>query len=190
MAHSHPRFIISEDGALKLLDLFHNTIVIKNTKENGKIIIDLSSIIEIIPKKESKDEVSMTYISNGLKKTKIFFCQDRLYLLHKIITMKDRSSKIISDYSIETFKCYLMINMDEKKKLILKKIGKYLSESKEGKSQVINNQNIKINDYKVYCTLYRTYMSTTQLSNKELKNYYIDMNQIIKIKIKDDIFQL
>jgi len=190
MAHSHPRFIISEDGALKLLDLFHNTIVIKNTKENGKIIIDLSSIIEIIPKKENLDEISMTYISNGQKKTKIFFCQDRLYLLHKIITMKDRSSKIISDYSIETFKCYLMINMDEKKKVILKKIGKYLSESKDSKNQVINSQNIKINDYKVYCTLYRTYMSTTQLSNKELKNYYIDMNQITKIKIKDDIYGL
>ena len=190
MAHSHPRFIISEDGALKLLDLFHNTIVIKNTKENGKIIIDLSSIIEIIPKKENKDEVSMTYISNGIQKTKIFFCQDRLYLLHKIITMKDRSSKIISDYSIETFKCYLMINMDEKKKLLLKKIGKYLSESKDAKNQLINSQNMKINDYKVYCTLYRTYMSTTQLSNKELKNYYIDMNQIIKIKIKDDIYGL
>lgn len=73
MAHSHPRFIITEDGTLKLLDLFHNTIVIKNTKENGKIIIDLSSIIEIIPKKESKDEVSMTYISNGLKKNKNIF---------------------------------------------------------------------------------------------------------------------
>ena len=192
MAHSHPRFIISEDGAIKLLDLLHNTIVIKNTKENGKIIIDLSSITEIIPIKENKDEVLMTYISNGLKKTHKFFCQDRLYLLHKIITMKDRSSKIISDYSIETFKCYLMNNMDEKKKMILKKIGKYLSSEnqKDPKNPQINNQNIKINDYKVYCTLYRTYMSTTQLTNKELRNYYIDLNQIKKFIVTDDIYGL
>ena len=124
MAYSHPRYIIYEDGAFKLLDLFHNTLVIKNTKENGKIIIDLSSIIEIIPIKKNKEEVSMTYTSNGENKTTTFTCQNRLLLLNKIITMKDRCSKIISDYSIETFKCYLMINLDEKKKNYFKKNGK------------------------------------------------------------------
>ena len=158
---SNSRFIICEDGTFKLLDLFHNSIVIKNTKENGKIIIDLSSITEIIPIKENKDEILMRYISNGIQKTHHFFCQDRLFLLNKIITMKDRSSKIISDYSIETFKCYLMINMDEKKKVILKKIGKLLSENIKPDTKnpiMLNNQNFKINDYIVFCTLYRTYM--------------------------------
>ena len=192
MSYSHPRFIISEDGTYKLLDLFRNTIVIKNTKENGKIIIDLSSITEIIPIKQDKDEISMTYIANGQKKTQNFKCQDRLILLNKILTMKDRTSKIISDYSIETFKCYLMINMDEKKKMILKTIGKLLSENSknEGKNIGMNNPNFKINDYKVYCTLYRTYMSSIQLINKELKNYYIDLHQIIKIKIAEDVSAL
>ena len=98
--HPHPRYIIYEDGAFKLLDLYHNTIVIKNTKENGKLIIDLSSITEIIPIRENKEEVSMTYTSNGQNKTTHFTCQNRLLLLNKIITMKDRCSKIISDYSI------------------------------------------------------------------------------------------
>ena len=116
MSYSHPRFIISEDNTYKLLDLFRNTILIKNTRENGKIIIDLSSITEIKPIENTQDEISMTYIANGQKKTQIFKCPDRLILLNKILTMKDRSSKIISDYSIETFKCYQMINMDEKKK--------------------------------------------------------------------------
>jgi len=192
MSYSHPRFIICEDGAFKLLDIYHNTIVIKNTKENGKIIIDLSSITEIIPIRENKEEVSVTYISNGLKKTTHFTCQNRLLLLNKIITMKDRSSKIISDYSIETFKCYLMINLDEKKKIILKKIGKLLSDNlkTENKNVSKNSPTFKINDFKVYCTLYRTYMSSTQLTNKELKNYYIDLNQIIKIKIAEDIYAL
>jgi hypothetical protein len=123
---SNSRFIICEDGEFKILDLYHNTIVIKNTKENGKIIIDLASIVQISPIKENQDEISMTYISNGEKKIQNFFCQDRLYLLNKIITMKDRSSKIISDYSIETFKCYLMINMDEKKKDNFKKNRKII----------------------------------------------------------------
>ena len=189
---SNSRFIICEDGTFKLLDLFHNYIVIKNTKENGKIIIDLSSITEIIPIKDNNDEILMRFISNGIKKTHHFFCQDRLYLLNKIITMKDRSSKIISDYSIETFKCYLMINMDEKKKVILKKIGKLLSENikPDTKNPTLNNQNLKINDYIVFCTLYRTYMCSTQLTNKELKNYYMELKQIIKIKIIGDIYAL
>ena len=190
---SNSRFIICEDGTFKLLDLFHNSIVIKNTKENGKIIIDLSSITEIIPIKENKDEILMRYISNGIQKTHHFFCQDRLFLLNKIITMKDRSSKIISDYSIETFKCYLMINMDEKKKVILKKIGKLLSENIKPDTKnpiMLNNQNFKINDYIVFCTLYRTYMCSTQLTNKELKNYYIELKNIIKIKVIGDIYAL
>ena len=189
---SNSRFIIREDGAFKILDLYQNTIVIKNTKENGKIIIDLASIVEISPIKEKQDEISMTYISNGSKKTQNFFCQDRLFLLNKIITMKDRSSKIISDYSIETFKCYLMINMDEKKKLILRKIGKLLSENVklDAKSQASNNLNFKINDFIVFCTLYRTYISSTQLTNKELKNYYIELKQIMKIKVAGDIYAL
>ena len=190
MSYSHPRFIISEDNTYKLLDLFRNTILIKNTRENGKIIIDLSSITEIKPIENTQDEISMTYIANGQKKTQIFKCPDRLILLNKILTMKDRSSKIISDYSIETFKCYQMINMDEKKKKILKKIGKLLSEGakEDVKNLGVNSPNI--NDYKVYCTLYRTYISSIQLLNKELKNYYIDLSQIIKIKIADDVSAL
>ena len=191
-SHPHPRYIIYEDGVSKLLDLLHNTIVIKNTKENGKLIIDLSSITEIMPIKENKEEVSMTYISNGQKKTTLFTCKNRLLLLNKIITMKDRCSKIISDYSIETFKCYLMINLDEKKKIILKKMVKLLSDNlkSENKNASINSPTFKINDFKVFCTLYRTYMSSTQLSNKELKNYYIDLNKIIKIKLAEDIYAL
>ena len=192
MSYSHPRFFIKEGNSYKILELFHNSIVIKNTKENEKIIIDLSSIKEIVPNKEKPNEIIISYSSNGEENKDIFTCQDRLNLLNKILTAKDRSSKIISDYSIETFKCYLMINMDEKKKSILKKIGKIMSENSknEGKNLMINSPNFKIADYKVYCTLYRTYMSSSQLTNKELKNYYKDLNQIIKIKIAEDIYAL
>ena len=189
---SHPNFCICEDGAYKILELFHKTMVIQNTRENGKVIIDLSSITDISPDINSKTGVSLKYTSNGSTTTQNFSCDDRLNLLSDIITMKDRSSKIISDYSIETFKCYLMTNMDDIKKIILKKIGKILSENAklDSKNMAINSPTFKVSDYKVYCTLYRTYMSSSQLTNKELKTYYKDLSQIIKIKIAEDIYAL
>ena len=100
------RFNINEGQLFKTLDLFHNNIVIKDENANDKIIIDFSSIIEIIPVKGSKTDISMKYYSNGIIETSVFSSSDRDNLLSKLITMKDRSSKIISDYSIETFKCY------------------------------------------------------------------------------------
>ena len=62
----YQRFNIKEDDTLKTLDLFHSNIVIQNESEN-KIIIDLSSIIEIVPVKGDKKQVSMKYYSNGIK---------------------------------------------------------------------------------------------------------------------------
>ena len=125
-------FEINETENLKTLCLFHNSIVIKDDGENDKIIIDLSNIIEIYPKKENKKEVIMKYNSNGLEDTLIFYSDNRDALLSRIITMKDRSSKIISDYSIETFKCYNLIRIDTK---LLKEIGQKLYEISQGKAK-------------------------------------------------------
>ena len=48
----------------------------------------------------------MKYNYNGTEKGIRFSCDERGNLLSRVITIKDRSSKFISDYSIETFKCY------------------------------------------------------------------------------------
>ena len=45
----------------------------------------------------------MKYNYNGTEKVIRFSCDERGNLLSRVITMK--SSKFISDYSIETFKC-------------------------------------------------------------------------------------
>ena len=149
------RFNINEGQLFKTLDLFHNNIVIKDENANDKIIIDFSSIIEIIPVKGSKTDISMKYYSNGIIETSVFSSSDRDNLLSKLITMKDRSSKIISDYSIETFKCYNLTRIDSE---LLKKIGQKLYEDSKGisKNNELNNKNSNLNDNIAFCTLYRT----------------------------------
>ena len=181
-------FEINETENLKTLCLFHNSIVIKDDGENDKIIIDLSNIIEIYPKKENKKEVIMKYNSNGLEDTLIFYSDNRDALLSRIITMKDRSSKIISDYSIETFKCYNLIRIDTK---LLKEIGQKLYEISQGKAKKNTLNSIsELNKKIAFCTLYRTYSVINKLSDKELKTYYVDLSKIIKIKIAPNIYGL
>ena len=183
------RFNINEGQLFKTLDLFHNNIVIKDENANDKIIIDFSSIIEIIPVKGSKTDISMKYYSNGIIETSVFSSSDRDNLLSKLITMKDRSSKIISDYSIETFKCYNLTRIDSE---LLKKIGQKLYEDSKGisKKNELNNKNSNLNDNIAFCTLYRTYSVINKLSSKELKNYYINLSKITKIQIASNIFGL
>ena len=198
MTHYYQRYNIKEDNTLKTLVLQHSNIVIKNEEENDKLIIALSSIVEIKPvkEKENKTDISMIYNSNGINKSLIFSCEERSSLLSKLITLKDRNSKIISDYSIETFKCYLIINMDIQKKLLLKKIGQKLSDdmnknkNKNKKKESLNNENNDLNKYIAFCTLYRTYWVANQLSSKEIKNYYVAINKIIKIQIVPNIYGL
>ena len=187
-AISGSNFEINETENLKTLCLFHNSIVIKDDGENDKIIIDLSNIIEIYPKKENKKEVIMKYNSNGLEDTLIFYSDNRDALLSRIITMKDRSSKIISDYSIETFKCYNLIRIDTK---LLKEIGQKLYEISQGKAKKNTLNSIsELNKKIAFCTLYRTYSVINKLSDKELKTYYVDLSKIIKIKIAPNIYGL
>ena len=57
----------------------------------------------------------MKYNYNGTEKVIRFSCDERGNLLSRVITMK--SSKFISDYSIETFKCN---NLKEKQKKTFK----------------------------------------------------------------------
>ena len=198
MTHYYQRYNIKEDNTFKTLVLQHSNIVIKNEEENDKLIIALSSIVEIKPvkEKENKTDISMIYNSNGINKSLIFSCEERSSLLSKLITLKDRNSKIISDYSIETFKCYLIINMDIQKKLLLKKIGQKLSDdmnknkNKNKKKESLNNENNDLNKYIAFCTLYRTYWVANQLSSKEIKNYYVAINKIIKIQIVPNIYGL
>ena len=188
------RFPIKEDNAFKTLDLHHSNIEIKNEKENGKLIIALSSIIEIMPVKESQTEIKMIYNSNGNNKPLIFSCEERSNLLSKVIGMKDKNSKIISDYSIETFKCYLIINMDTQKKILLKDIGQKLADNMNNKNDInkesLNKANADLNQYIKYCTLYRTYWVANQLSYKEIKNNYVSIQKIIKIQIVPGVYEI
>ena len=182
------RFDITEGKTLKILDLFTTYIEIKNEKENGKIIIDLSSIIEIIPVEGTVKDISMKYNSNGTEKVTRFSCDERGNLLSRVITMKDRSSKFISDYSIETFKCYNLFILNSQ---ILKDIGQKLSENMKGKSKSkpINTSN-PLNKYIAFCTLYRTYSVVNQLNSKELKTYYVKLEKIIRIQVAPNIYGL
>ena len=68
--------------------------------------------------------------------------------------MKDRASKFISEYSIETFKCYNLMNIDEQ---LLKKIGEQLSQNNKDKMKTnsLNSENT-LNKYIAFYTLYRT----------------------------------
>ena len=182
----YQRFNIKEDDTLKTLDLFHNNIVIQNESEN-KIIIDLSSIIEIVPVKGDKKQVSMKYYSNGIKNTLIFSTDDRDSLLSKVITMKDRVSKIISDYSIETFKCYNLIKIDSQ---LLTEIGQKLYEISQGKSTKLSLKNPNLNEHIAFFTLYRTYSVINKLSSKEIKIYYINLSKILKMQIAPNIYGL
>ena len=182
----YQRFNIKEDDTLKTLDLFHSNIVIQNESEN-KIIIDLSSIIEIVPVKENKKQVSMKYYSNGIKNTLIFSTDDRDSLLSKVITMKDRASKIISDYSIETFKCYNLIKIDSQ---LLREIGQKLYAKSQEKDKKNSLKNTKLNEHIAFLTLYRTYSVINKLSSKELKIYYINLYKIIKMQITSNIYGL
>ena len=186
-AISGSNFEINETENLKTLCLFHNSIVIKDDGENDKIIIDLSNIIEIIPKKGSKKEAIIKYNSNGFEDTLIFSSDNRDGLLSRIITMKDRSSKIISDYSIETFKCYNLIRIDS---FLLKEIGQKLYEVSQGKAKKSSLNIPELNKKIAFCTLYRTYSVINKLSDKELKTYYVNLSKIIKIKIADNIYGL
>ena len=182
----YQRFNIYEDDNLQTLDLFRNRIIIKNENEN-KLIIELSSIIEIVPVKENKKEFSIKYYSNGIKNVDIYSSDDRDELLSKIITMKDRSSKIISDYSIETFKCYNLIMLNSE---LLKEIGKKLYEVNKGKEKKKSLSNSKFVQYIAFCTLYRTYSVINKLSSQELKIYYNNLSKIIKMQIVSDIYGL
>ena len=182
----YQRFNIKEDDTLKTLDLFHSNIVIQNESEN-KIIIDLSSIIEIVPVKENKKQVTMKYYSNGIKNTLIFSTDDRDSLLSKVITMKDRASKIISDYSIETFKCYNLIKIDSQ---LLREIGQKLYAKSQEKDKKNSLKNTKLNEHIAFLTLYRTYSVINKLSSKELKIYYINLYKIIKMQITSNIYGL
>ena len=182
----YQRFNIKEDDNLKTLDLFHNNIVIQNESDN-KIIIDLSSIIEIAPVKGDKKQVSMKYYSNGIKNTLIFSTDDRDSLLSKVITMKDRVSKIISDYSIETFKCYNLIKIDSQ---LLTEIGQKLYENSQRKSTKLSLKNPNLNEHIAFFTLYRTYSVINKLSSKEIKIYYINLSKILKMQIAPNIYGL
>ena len=92
MKNYHHRFDIIEGKTLKIQDLFTSNIEIKNEKENGKIIIDISSIIEIIPVDGAIKDISMKYNYNGTEKVIRFSCEERGNLLSRVITMKDRLS--------------------------------------------------------------------------------------------------
>ena len=188
MKNYHHRFDINEGKTLKILDLFTSYIEIKNEKENGKIIIDLSSIIEIIPVDGTIKDISMKYNYNGTEKVMRFSCDERGNLLSRVITMKDRSSKFISDYSIETFKCYNLFILNSQ---TLKEIGQKLSEKIKGKpkEKTLNTAN-PLNKHIAFCTLYRTYSVVNQLNNKELKTYYIKLEKIIRIQVAPNIYGL
>ena len=180
-------FEINEAENLKNLCLFHNRIVIKDDGENDKIIIDLSNIIEIIPKKENKKEIMIKYYSNCKEDSLIFYSDNRDALLSRIITMKDRSSKIISDYSIETFKCFNLIRIDSQ---LLKEIGQKLYEISQGNTKK-NSLNIsELNKNIAICTLYRTYLVINKQSDKELNTYYVYLSKITRIKIAPNIYGL
>ena len=189
MKNYHHRFDIFEGKTFKILDLFTSYIEIKNEKENGKIIIDLSSIIEIIPVDGTIKDISMKYNYNGTEKVMRFSCDERGNLLSRVITMKDRSSKFISDYSIETFKCYNLLFILNSQ--TLKDIGQKLSEKIKGKSneKPLNTEN-PLNKYIAFYTLYRTYSVVNQLNNKELKTYYIKLEKIIRIQFVPNIYGL
>ena len=188
MKNYHHRFDIFDGKTLKILDLFTSYIEIKNEKENGKIIIDLSSIIEIIPVEGTPKDISMKYNYHGTEKVTRFSCDERGNLLSRVITMKDRSSKFISDYSIETFKCYNLFNL---KSQTLKDIGQKLSIRIKGKSkEKILITDSSLNKYIGFCTLYRTYSVINQLNNKELKTYYIKLEKIIRIQFVPNIYGL
>ena len=189
MKNYHHRFDIFEGKTFKILDLFTSYIEIKNEKENGKIIIDLSSIIEIVPVVGTIKDISMKYNYNGTEKVMRFSCGERGNLLSRVITMKDRSSKFISDYSIETFKCYNLLFILNSQ--TLKDIGQKLSEKIKGKSneKPLNTEN-PLNKYIAFYTLYRTYSVVNQLNNKELKTYYIKLEKIIRIQVAPNIYGL
>ena len=179
---------LKEDDTLKITDIFENSIVIKDEKVHGKIIIDLSSIIEINPVKGNENKISLIYHSNGMKKTTTPYCEDRGNILSRIYTMKDRASKFISEYSIETFKCYNLMNIDEQ---LLKKIGEQLSQNNKDKMKTnsLNSENT-LNKYIAFYTLYRTYSVINQITNKELKTYYIKLVKIIRIEVAKNIYGL
>ena len=182
----YQRFNIYDDKIFKTLDLYRNRIVINNENEN-KLIIELSSIIETLPVKENKKQFSIKYYSNGIKNVDIYSSDDRDNLLSNIITMKDKSSKIISDYSIETFKCYNLIILNSQ---LLKEIGQKLYEVSQGKDKKKSLSNSKLIQYVSFCTLYRTYSVINKLSSQELKTYYINLSKIIKIQIAPNIYGL
>ena len=188
MKNYHHRFDIFDGKTLKILDLFTSYIEIKNEKENGKIIIDLSSIIEIIPVEGTPKDISMKYNYHGTEKVIRFSCDERGNLLSRVITMKDRTSKFISDYSIETFKCYNLFNLKSEP---MKDIRQKLFEKTKGKSKekLLISDN-SLNKYIGFCTLYRTYAVINQLNNKELKTYYIKLEKIIKIQFVPNIYGL
>ena len=85
--------------------------------------------------------------------------------------MKDRLSKFIFDYSIETFKSYNLFILNSQS---LKDIGLKLSEKIKGKTKEkpLNTAN-PLNKHIAFCILYRTYSVVNQLNNNELKTYYI-----------------
>jgi len=185
MKSNHHRFTIYQGDTIKIFDLYSTFIEIINETENGKIIIDLSNILEIIPVEKSQTDISLKYNSETL----LFSCKDRGNLLSRVITMKDRCSKFISDYSIETFKCYNLINLDIQ---VLQDIGRKLSENIKGKQKKqpsLNSEN-SLNKYIAFCTLYRTYSVLNQINSKELKTYYIKLEKIIKIQVAPNIFGL
>ena len=185
MKSNHHRFNIYQGDTIKILDLYSTFIEIINETENGKIIIDLSSIIEIIPVEKSKTDILLKYNSETI----LFSCKERGNLLSRVITMKDRSSKFISDYSIETFKCYNLINLDIQ---LLQDIGQKLSENikRKQKNQSSLNSENSLNRYIAFCTLYRTYSVLNQINSKELKTYYVKLEKIIKIQVAPNIYGL
>ena len=181
------RFDIDEGENLKTFDLYHNNIVIKDKKKNVKII-DLSNM-DIFPVKDSETEIKLIYNSNGEKQEFLFTSKDRGNLLSRVLKTKDSSSKIISDYSIETFKCYNLSNIEEQP---LKEIGELLNENYKSKSSKILLKS-QIDDFKKYIsflTLYRSYSVINKLYDKEWKYYYIEISRIIKIKIFENIYGL
>ena len=185
MKSNHHRFNIYQGDTIKIFDLYSTFIEIINETENGKIIIDLSNIIEIIPVEKSKTDILLKYNSETI----LFSCKERGNLLSRVITMKDRSSKFISDYSIETFKCYNLINLDIQ---LLQDIGQKLSENikRKQKNQSSLNSENSLNRYIAFCTLYRTYSVLNQINSKELKTYYVKLEKIIKIQVAPNIYGL